>query len=148
MIEAMKSINQSNTDNYLSRQDLRALDKIPIIPMTHHSTELRLSVLLAILELKDQPVREGLHTLTTVHRARVVAIQGKFHGAPAAGEGQIFAIAKGMRVVPYAAVSKTVPSLKDCIGLDAKANSRSPICWPSLAYWAAWINAACSWPEV
>lgn len=67
--------------------------------MAHHPTELCLSLLFAILEFKDKTVWQGPHTLTAVYSARVVSIQGEFHGAPAAGEGKILAIAKGMRVV-------------------------------------------------
>jgi hypothetical protein len=67
--------------------------------MAHHPTELRLSLLFAILKFKDKTVWQGLYALAAVYSARIVSIQGKFHGAPAAWEGKIFAVAKGMRVV-------------------------------------------------
>lgn len=76
-----------------------AADEIPIISVAHHPTELCLCVLFAVLEFEDNPVWQGLHALTAVYTARAVSIQREFHGAPAAGEGQIFAVAEGMGVV-------------------------------------------------
>lgn len=80
-------------------QDLRTVDKIAVVSMAHHSTKLGLCLFLAILEFKNNTIWQVLHALAAVYSARVVSIQGEFHGASAAGEGKLFAVTKGMRVV-------------------------------------------------